>query len=714
MVDGSAGLALSPVVSLEEGSTVAARAAPLTPLEAFFLACQKGDLKEIEEFINSSEDAVNTVDAQGVSGLHWTAINNRLVACKILLDAGARVDQKGGDLEATPMHWAAKNGHCYIVHLLMEYKGDPYLTDSQGFNVLHLATHSSDVMLIVYLLHVGMSVDSIDPQLHTPIMWAAYQGDALSVDLFLRWGANVRMVDENGLTVLHWAIVRGNRMCLRRLLEEGADEEAITNDGKTPQMLAKEMKCLYLWEIVLKEVGRDHTGRLKKRMFDNLWTRRIVFFGPFVIIFVVIEMLAVLPFYLSALSSVGFAVGANWLITSVVMGGTDTATSMQTLPYLAGIFSGTAFWVAVRWSLFILPLTFASHSLLNISFGLIFFIAIWAFIQAFLADPGFIPRPTGRTQQTNIIEDLLRIGEFDSRHFCISCFVRKPLRSKHCRLCNRCVARHDHHCPWIANCVGIKNHRSFVTFIIGLEIGIPLYICLVWSYISLLPPSTAECKILPAEVCQPLLVDPFTTLLSIWAFVQMSWVTLLCLVQLHQISSAVTTYESANLQRYGFMGGRSGDRFQEGAAPRNQDINTAPVTASSQAEEKSFKKFTKIFLRAIGVEIFFQTAKDSLFKRRERQRQRKSLNPFNQKSLKLNCADFWHIGSDEDNFDLKSSFLHSGIKVSGYGMGIATNGMGYVGGKVVDYFTFFSLPREILRQNSNVDAYQSLSNVDDV
>jgi palmitoyltransferase ZDHHC13/17 len=99
----------------------------------------------------------------------------------------------------------------YIVHLLLQYGADPLLADAQGFNVLHLATHSSNIMLILYLLHQpSITADLIDPQDHTPIMWAAYQGDALSVDVFLRWGAEVKRRDSLGLTALHWAIVRGN------------------------------------------------------------------------------------------------------------------------------------------------------------------------------------------------------------------------------------------------------------------------------------------------------------------------------------------------------------------------------------------------------------------------------------------------------------------------------------------------------------------------
>lgn len=79
-----------------------------SPQDDYFLACQQGDVNRVEAYLDSNRDGANTTDSQGVTGLHWAAINNRLLVCKLLLDNGATVDSKGGDLVATPMQWAAK------------------------------------------------------------------------------------------------------------------------------------------------------------------------------------------------------------------------------------------------------------------------------------------------------------------------------------------------------------------------------------------------------------------------------------------------------------------------------------------------------------------------------------------------------------------------------------------------------------------------------
>ena len=40
----------------------------------------------------------------------------------------------------------------------------------------------------------------------------------------------------------------------------------------------------------------------------------------------------------------------------------------------------------------------------------------------------------------------------------------KPERAHHCSVCETCVLKMDHHCPWLGNCVGYHNFKEFFLF----------------------------------------------------------------------------------------------------------------------------------------------------------------------------------------------------------------------------------------------------------
>ena len=47
---------------------------------------------------------------------------------------------------------------------------------------------------------------------------------------------------------------------------------------------------------------------------------------------------------------------------------------------------------------------------------------------------------------------------------CQHCKSVKPPRSHHCSTCGRCVLKMDHHCPWMNNCIGLRNQKAFLLF----------------------------------------------------------------------------------------------------------------------------------------------------------------------------------------------------------------------------------------------------------
>jgi palmitoyltransferase len=86
------------------------------------------------------------------------------------------------------------------------------------------------------------------------------------------------------------------------------------------------------------------------------------------------------------------------------------------------------------------------------------------------ADPGYAPlswRPPpidverGVAHVDSVLIDYGLPPGFRPR-FCTKCRSFKPPRAHHCRVCGRCVLRMDHHCPFVDNCVGLRNHKQFM------------------------------------------------------------------------------------------------------------------------------------------------------------------------------------------------------------------------------------------------------------
>lgn len=103
--------------------------------------------------------------------------------------------------------------------------------------------------------------------------------------------------------------------------------------------------------------------------------------------------------------------------------------------------------------------------------------AIAFFLLTALTNPGFIPPQTGmfsqgpkKARRINLYysgesKDIPVNGILQKMRYCTTCCLFRPARSSHCHVCNVCVERFDHHCPWVGNCVGKRNYQYFLAFL---------------------------------------------------------------------------------------------------------------------------------------------------------------------------------------------------------------------------------------------------------
>lgn len=87
--------------------------------------------------------------------------------------------------------------------------------------------------------------------------------------------------------------------------------------------------------------------------------------------------------------------------------------------------------------------TYSTHPFLNIGFAIFFSLTTYFYFYSMVADPGYVPKLGSRNQQKSVVSELFDEWKFDEENFCVYCMIRRPLRSKHCKRCSRCVAKHD-------------------------------------------------------------------------------------------------------------------------------------------------------------------------------------------------------------------------------------------------------------------------------
>ncbi|OAQ64983.1 palmitoyltransferase PFA3 [Pochonia chlamydosporia 170] len=102
---------------------------------------------------------------------------------------------------------------------------------------------------------------------------------------------------------------------------------------------------------------------------------------------------------------------------------------------------------------------------------IIYLLLNWSYTTAVFTDPGSTTNRAGYGLLPTSSRDHPPATSFTVKsngeiRFCKKCQARKPDRAHHCSTCRRCVLKMDHHCPWLATCLGLRNYKAFLLFLV--------------------------------------------------------------------------------------------------------------------------------------------------------------------------------------------------------------------------------------------------------
>jgi palmitoyltransferase len=424
------------------------------------------------------------------------------------------------------------------------------LFDVEGFSTIHLATMFAHSNVVAYLLVKGIDTDMLDQNGVTPLMYAAQRvHNRDPAQLLITFNARLNAQDPKGNTPLHYCVAFNNAAVMQVLLDKGASLDILNKKGQTALEFAKERKKNQAVNLMksYSDHDKENLPKFLLPLTKNKDIRkRFTQIYPFLILF-----------YLGFT----FSLELNWFLKAVVLLIFYPITyAFQRFFFDKNVTKYTpmattcAFisWLYLTWFIYFRPFVF-DFSLYSFFFAFSTSLSWYNFYKCYKSDPGVLS--SNRDQMNKTILQFVEQNEFSVDSFCTACIIRKPLRSKHCADCDRCVAKFDHHCPWVDNCVGQQNLKYFIGFLFWTPI------CLAYFMHGAMTHYTQTCYATDIVVFkkmseiklvyQFMMCSPWVSFFTLVAGTILFWMFALFVCHFYQaVFVSLTTNERMNMHRY--------------------------------------------------------------------------------------------------------------------------------------------------------------------
>jgi len=447
------------------------------------------------------------------------------------------------------------NNIAALARLVDKAGANIHVSDTQqpgGYTPITQAAMNGSTQCCHFLLLRGASLNDRDDEGHTPLMWAAYNGHLSICMLLVSRGADKWALDKDKRSALHWAAGRGQIDCARFLCSKMGAMAMTQRDATGASPLDCATKSGDAATIAfLEQFQRHFPADWGVRLTHPRETRgRNIFWAlPWIWHITCCILFAKLSFI-----PAGIIAGPIIYFALKKIFGNSCLFESSTNPWHLNIMLST---IGVAWTFYIsggvmtATSQFAWRTLLFfMSTGL----SLYYIYKSHNADPGWIT--LDKYSREEQVAMLSVSGDVMANDFCATCCLRRPMRSKHCARCDRCVSKFDHHCIWINQCVGGGNRIPFfltVFFCWFLNIIWLTFLYHTLTNLSGIKPDWTLEFLQKLYAAKPVLCYMF-----IYHFLHNLWLTLLVTGQFLLQLFNVTMNEFMNRSKYRYMQDSSG------------------------------------------------------------------------------------------------------------------------------------------------------------